>query len=134
MKTFLKLTAVTQFVVACSLAVNVSAAEKLGTLKNLERDRASFIATLIDRDLSPAQREQSLKNNQRQLVDLERMVIRDDRLNGSKSSLVRAAFKNYDLTFLVHASAEKGVSPADLWFEQVGLTGDVLNKSRKLYR
>ena len=35
------------------------------------------------------------------------MVLRDDKLTGRNTPQVRRAFANYDLTFLVHASAEK---------------------------
>lgn len=100
------------------------------TLKSLERERAIAVQTLIDPALAPEERAGRLETATRRLIDLERMVIRDDSLTGSASPVVRVAFKNYDLTFLVHASVERNVTLMDQWMDQVGITTDSLMTAR----
>jgi hypothetical protein len=43
---------------------------------------------------------------------------------------VRAAFENYDLTFLVHASIERNRTVVDHWMEQVGVSTGTLMAAR----
>jgi len=101
-----------------------------GTLENLERERAILIDTALDPKLAPAEREARLQTSSRRLVDLERMVLRDDELVGRNTPMVRKAFANYDLTFMVHAAVEKDLSVLDLWLEQVGVSTDSLLAAR----
>lgn len=105
----------------------VQAAE---TLENLERERALTVQTFIDPALTPAERAGKLEVATRRLTDLERMTIRDDSLTGDTSPVVRVAFKNYDLTFLVHGSVERNVTLIDQWMEQIGVTTDTLMTAR----
>ena len=53
------------------------------------------------------------------VVDLERMVLRDKSLPGKSTPVVRKAFENYDLTFLVHASVENDRALKDQWLDEV---------------
>ena len=99
--------------------VNVAQA---GTLENLERERAFFIKTFLDPDLATGARLKKIEMSKPRLIDLERMVLRDDSLTGRNTPVVRKAFSNYDLTFLIHAAAEKNRTPVDIWLEQVGLS------------
>lgn len=101
-------------------------AEELQSLKNMERERAQLIQTFIDPRVSPATRQRKIESSQRHLVDLERMVLRDDQLLGLTSRVVRLTFQNYDLSFLVHASAEADHSPIEHWLSQVGLSNDAV--------
>jgi hypothetical protein len=101
------------------------------TLDNLERERALLVDVMLDPSLSPTDRQVRMDNEQRRLVDLERMVLRDDSLKGKNTPIVRRAFSNYDLTFLVHASLEKKVSLMDNWLEQVGVSTGTLMAARK---
>ena len=64
------------------------------------------------------------------LVDLERMVLRDDSLQGKSTPAVRNAFENYDLSFLAHASVEQNRSMVDHWLEQVGVSTNSLMSAR----
>lgn len=64
------------------------------------------------------------------LVDLERQVLRDKSLIGKNQPLVRAAFDNYDLTFVVHASVEKNRSIADHWLSEIGLSTQAIMNAR----
>jgi hypothetical protein len=101
------------------------------SLENLERERAILIESLLNPELSPAERQQRIEAEKRRLVDLERMVLRDDALKGKNTPVVRKAFSNYDLTFLVHASTEKKLSLMDNWLEQVGVSTQTLMAARK---
>lgn len=110
------------------LSAGLAAAD---TLDNLERERALLIEAMLDPALAPADRQARVESEQRRLVDLERMVLRDESLKGRNTPTVRKAFANYDLTFLVHASLEKKVSLVDNWLDQVGVSTNTLMAARK---
>ena len=93
-----------------------------GSLQNLERERAAMIETLLDSGIKNSERQRKIEISRSQLIDLERMVLRDQSLKGKNTRAIQMAFKNYDLTFLVHASIEKGKSVSDHWLGEVGLT------------
>jgi hypothetical protein len=101
------------------------------SLENLERERAQLIEAMLDPALAPADRQTRLDSEQRRLVDLERMVLRDESLKGKNTPVIRKAFANYDLTFLVHASLEKKVALMDNWLEQIGVSTHTLMAARK---
>ncbi|MGE3335326.1 MAG: hypothetical protein AB7I36_16900 [Rhodospirillaceae bacterium] len=121
-----KISAVAGVVLALSSGVAMA-----DSLENLERERAILIEAMLNPELSPADRQQRLEFEKRRLVDLERMVLRDDALKGKNTPVVRKAFANYDLTFLVHASTEKKLSLMDNWLEQVGVSTQSLMSARK---
>ncbi|WP_135075481.1 hypothetical protein [Terasakiella sp. SH-1] len=100
------------------------------TLENLERERSVTIRTFFDASLTTDQRQAKLDSQRRRLVDLERMVMRDKSLRGKNTKTVRIAFKNYDVTFLGHASAEKGHTMVDHWLMQFGVSTDDLMSTR----
>lgn len=101
-----------------------------GPLENLERERAQLLATLLDPALDPETRQARSAPGLRRLVDLERMVLRDPKVAAEAGPLARQAFADYDLTFLAHASVERGVAPLDLWLSRLGLSGDRLTAAR----
>ena len=70
---------------AAILAANLSlqAPALADTLENLERERALALETLLSPDLSPVERENKIALSRARLVDLERMVMRDDSLKGN---------------------------------------------------
>ena len=105
--------------ILCSL--NAFGDDSVKTLENLERERAALIGTLMDAELTPAERARRIEQAKRRLIDMERMVIRDDRLVGSRAYLVKNAFANYDLTFLINASVEHRRHVADHWLAQLGI-------------
>ncbi|MDH3594817.1 MAG: hypothetical protein OEM93_08220 [Rhodospirillales bacterium] len=107
-----------------------SGAALAGTVENLERERAIAIEALLSPNMDPAERQSSTEIARTRLVDLERMVLRDDGLRGRNTPAVRSAFENYDLSFLVHASIEKNRSLIDHWLEQVGVTTNSLMSAR----
>ena len=101
-----------------------------GTLENMERERAILLETILSGDMNAAERESRIQVAKTRLVDLERMVLRDKKLIGRNTPAVRAAFDNYDLTFLVHASTEKSRSIADHWLGEVGVSTTALMNAR----
>ena len=117
-------TAGTAVLAAAILCAGIGAANNAhaGTLENLERERAMVIETILNPELSANDRFAKITSSKSRLIDLERMVLRDNSLKGRNTPTVRKAFNNYDLTFMVHAAAEKNVSLIDLWLEQLGLT------------
>ncbi|MEM0910984.1 MAG: hypothetical protein AAGJ37_08400 [Pseudomonadota bacterium] len=115
-------------------ASTANASDPLLSLKNLERERAAF----LDKALSQRDdKEQQFNESQaklRQLSDMERMVIRDDRLVEQNSSLVSNAFSQFELTFLVHASAESESTVLSHWLEEVGYSNKAILTASPGYR
>ncbi len=101
-----------------------------GSLENLERERALLVETLISGDLSDRERQKKVTLSRARLIDLERMVLRDKSLAMKNTPAVRAAFDNYDLTFLVHASVEKNRMLADHWLQEIGVSTQSLMNTR----
>lgn len=119
--------AVAAVIAATLFAANGAVA---GTLEDLERARAYLVYTLLAKDIAPAERESRVRSATYRLVDLERRVLRDQRLIGAAGPVVRIAFERYDLTFLVHAAAEKGVAPVELWLGEMGLSSAALAQAK----
>lgn len=122
----------------CATSIQASAQQALTlfsdndvlSLSNLERERAALINDLLNPALDFDKRITLINKRQRQLSDMERMVIRDERLLHSNKHIVKNAFDHYDLTFLVHAGAENNKSATIQWLEQVKFdSSSVLNAS-----
>ena len=124
-----KHTALATILLAVGLAVGNTAAPA-GTIENLERERAIALETLLAPDMSDQERQTNIELSRTRLVDLERMVLRDDSLRANDTPAVRIAFENYDLTFLVHSSIERNRSIIDHWLEQVGVSTNTLMSAR----
>ena len=116
---------------ASATALLYSMPASAGTLENLERERAVAVDAMLDPALTAAERHTRLDSAQRRLIDLERMVLRDDSLKGRNTPPVSRAFANYDLTFLAHASLEHKTALVDTWLEQIGVSTQSLMGSRK---
>ncbi len=126
-----KIASVSWLSVACiTLGLAAAGSAQAGTLENLERERAIFIDSLLDPETTPSERLARMRISKRRLVDLERMVLRDKSLAGRNTPVVRRAFENYDLTFLVHASTEKNISAIDAWLAEIGITTQGLMSAR----
>ncbi len=119
-------------VIAAAVAASVLTATPVlaGSVENLERERAMILETLLHADLTPDERFAKATTSRRRLVDLERIVLRDDKLTGRNTPAIRKAFANYDLTFLVHAASEKQMLVLDNWFDAMGLTTQALLSTR----
>lgn len=107
-------------------ALSAGSTASADTLDNLERERARLVALLTDPTLAPGDRQLRLEAASSRLRDLERMVMRDESLIGRNTPTVRAAFDSYELTFLLHAAAEGGVSIPEQWFAEVGLSTETV--------
>ena len=101
-----------------------------GPLENLERERAIAVETLLSTSINTQEKQDKINVSKRRLVDLERMVIRDKSIASKNTPIVRAAFDNYDLTFLVHASTENQRSLMDHWLKQVGVSTNAVMTAR----
>ena len=80
-------------VMVCGLAGTATQAGA-GTLENLERERSITIQTFLDPTLTPGERQSRIASENRRLVDLERMVLRDKSLRGRNTRTVRRAFQD----------------------------------------
>lgn len=121
-------------VAALALAALIGAVAppaEAGTVENMERERAILIETLRAADLQANERANQVEISRHRLVDLERMVLRDDSLTGRNTPTVRRAFANYDLTFMVHSASEQQVSVIDVWLSQLGLTTQSLMRASR---
>ncbi len=126
--------AVSVVALLCLCSLPLASANELFTLKNLERERATLISDFLSAELDGQKKQQRLQQRQRQLADMERMVLRDERLLNSKSPMVENAFKEYDKTFLVHAGAERQRSAMNQWLNSVNVTNDIILNARAGYR
>ncbi|MBM85540.1 MAG: hypothetical protein CMM47_05920 [Rhodospirillaceae bacterium] len=128
---------ITKTVIIAALAITVggnieAGVANAGTLENLERERAFLVKTFLDPNLAAEDRLVKIESGKPRLIDLERMVLRDDSLTARNTPVVRKAFANYDLTFLVHASAERNRGVVDVWLEQIGITTESLMSAVKV--
>lgn len=115
--------------VASCLASQALASETR-SIENLERERASLVSTITNPSIGAVERSQKIDVAKRRLLDLERIVVRDSRLTGSRSPIVRKAFANYDLTFLVNASAADKRNVTEFWLHQLGINTSSLLTAR----
>jgi len=118
------------FAFGAAILIAMGNVAQAGTLENLERERAMTIKTFLDSSLNIDERQAKLDSQRRRLIDLERIVMRDKTLRGQNTKTVRIAFKNYDVTFLGHASAEKGHTMVDHWLMQFGVSTDSVMSTR----
>ncbi len=114
-----------------SVLVTISGVATAGSLETLERERALVLETLLDPTLTAAERQESLATARLRLVDLERMVVRDESLRGRNTPAVRRAFAEYELTFLAHASAEANTTLLDTWLARLGIGSEALAAARR---
>jgi hypothetical protein len=119
--------------IASLLSLQV-AANSLFSLENLERERAALLSAQLDSSLDLSQRQQKVQGIYSRLVDIERMVLRDDRVTSSSSLLPKNAFDKYELTFLVHSSAEKSLPPLSHWMSELDLTTDTILSAKTGHR
>lgn len=121
-----------KFIVAAALvlAAGLTVPAEAGTLENMERERAILLDALLSAELTPEKRQAAVEVSRNRLVDLERMVLRDRSLIGKSTPAVRAAYENYDLTFLVHAATEHNRALLDHWLQQIGVSTESLMNAR----
>ena len=120
----------TRILAVATMIAALSSGVQAGTLENLERERALLVETLISGDLSERERRRKVTLARARLIDLERIVLRDKSLTKKNTPAVRAAFDNYDLTFMVHASVEKNRMLTDHWLNEIGVSTQSLMNTR----
>jgi len=120
---------VTLIMTACFSSTYVNA-NPLFSLENLERERATLIDTLMSTNISEENRQQMSFNIIRRLTDIERMVLRDDRIAASNSTMAHKAFERYELTFLVHAGSEAKELPVAHWLTELKLSSNDIMTTR----
>jgi hypothetical protein len=117
---------------ALTVVIANTGAANAGSVENMERERAILLETFIAPDMTAKERHAKATLSQRQLIDLERIVLRDKSLIGRNTPAVTRAFSNYDLSFLVHASTERDLAIFDHWLQQIGISQqDVRNAIRR---
>ena len=94
----------------------------LFVLKNLERERTALLQQLFDPALSFAERQTKVQAMYRRLVSAEQMALRFEQKNVETSQLAKQIFTQYDLSFLLHASAERSVSVIEHWLTEFELS------------
>lgn len=102
----------------------------LFTLENLERERAVYLNNFTSTALNAHEREQQGNHQIKRLIDMERMVLRDDRIAMSNSVMAKNAFAHYELTFLIHASSESQKAPMAHWLHTLNITDEHIDKSQ----
>lgn len=121
---------ISKILVAVTLFAALSSGVQAGTLENLERERALLVEALISGDLSEQERQKKISLARARLIDLERIVLRDKSLTQKNTPAVRAAFDNYDLTFMIHASVERNRMLSDHWLQEIGVSTQSLMNTR----
>lgn len=127
MQPFAKRSLVALFLGLTTLPASSALAE---SIENLERERARLISVMQDAGITAEERQTRIEGLARRLRDLERMAMRDDSLVGRNTPVIRQAFADYDLTFLVHAAGEDGVTLGEKWMARVGISTDKLLAAR----
>lgn len=107
---------------ALAVLTTVSVSAFADPLENMERERARLIVTLLDPDMDAHGRLAEADNARRRLVDLERIALRDPKLETDTRPIARRAFTDYDLTFIAHASIERDMAVLDLWLDRLGVS------------
>ena len=112
------------------LTLIISSFANANTIDNLERERAKALNLILDKSVSIGDRKSKLEKSKMRLLDLERMTINSKNINKNPSYQTIKAFEEFDLTFLVHSSLEKGKSLSLTWLEKIGLTTENLMSTR----
>tara|TARA_S200000501_G_scaffold148284_1_gene139851 strand:+ start:652 stop:1035 length:384 start_codon:yes stop_codon:yes gene_type:complete len=100
------------------------------SIDTLERERAKTLNLILDKSISIGERKKRLEISKMRLLDLERMTINDKNINKNPNHRTIKAFKNFDLTFLVHSSLEKEKPISVIWLEKIGFTTENLMSTR----
>ena len=122
---------ITGLVFAASFVSGASQANALFSLENLERERAAMLSAMTDTSLDINERQSKVAMSFKRMVDIERMVLRDERIAQSDKLIVKKAFDNYDLTFLAHASTEANRDVYSHWLRTLNITAETIERSEQ---
>jgi hypothetical protein len=112
------------------LSLTIGSYANANSIDTLERERAKALNLVLDKNISIADRKKNLQKSKMRLLDIERMTINSKDINKNPNYQTIKAFENFDLTFLVHTSLEKGKSLSITWLEEIGLTTENLMNTR----
>tara|TARA_B110000093_G_scaffold159543_1_gene179405 strand:- start:478 stop:861 length:384 start_codon:yes stop_codon:yes gene_type:complete len=104
------------------LSLTIGSYANANSIDTLERERAKALNLVLDKNISIGDRKKNLQKSKMRLLDIERMTINSKDINKNPNHQTIKAFENFDLTFLVHTSLEKGKSLSITWLEEMGLT------------
>ena len=112
------------------LSLTIGSYANANSIDTLERERAKALNLVLDKNVSIGDRKKNLEKSKMKLLDIERMTINSKDINKNPDYQTIKAFENFDLTFLVHTSLEKGKSLSITWLEKIGLTTENLMNTR----
>ena len=112
------------------LSLTIGSYANANSIDALERERAKALNLVLDKNISIGDRKKNLHKSKMRLLDIERMTINSKDINKNPNHQTIKAFENFDLTFLVHTSLEKGKSLSITWLEEIGLTTENLMNTR----
>ena len=112
------------------LSIIICSQANANSIDTLERERAKTLNLILDKSISIGERKKRLEISKMRLLDLERMTINDKNINKNPNHRTITAFKNFDLTFLVHSSLEKEKPISVIWLEKIGFTTENLMSTR----
>ena len=112
------------------LSLTIGSYANANSIDTLERERAKALNLVLDKNVSIGDRKKNLEKSKMKLLDIERMTINSKDINKIPDYQTIKAFENFDLTFLVHTSLEKGKSLSITWLEKIGLTTENLMNTR----
>jgi len=119
------------FITLASLAtLGMTASAQAGSIENMERERALVIGQILDPAMSSQMRWERMGYSKRRMADLERIALNDKTLQDSRKPSVLRAFREYELSFLVHAATESQRPITVHWLETMGLTTSNLMNAR----
>ena len=108
--------------------LGMAATAQAGSIENMERERALVIGQILDPAMSSQMRWERMGYSKRRMADLERIALNDKTLQDSRKPSVLRAFREYELSFLVHAATESQRPITIHWLETMGLTtSDLMN-------
>jgi hypothetical protein len=108
--------------------LGMAATAQAGSIENMERERALVIGQILDPAMSSQMRWERMGYSKRRMADLERIALNDKTLQDSRKPSVLRAFREYELSFLVHAATESQRPITVHWLETMGLTtSDLMN-------
>jgi len=112
----------------CLATLGMAATAQAGSIENMERERALVIGQILDPAMSSQMRWERMGYSKRRMADLERIALNDKTLQDSRKPSVLRAFREYELSFLVHAATESQRPITVHWLETMGLTtSDLMN-------
>jgi hypothetical protein len=97
--------------------------------KTLERGRTELLTTLLTPELEPEQRLEKLAILKKDQMNIEQMVARE-KYTGKNLSKRTQMLTDYNKYFLVHAAYESNRTLSEHWFNQMGLSSNLVRRAK----